>query len=268
MSQKVLVALKIRMSPQAKSGVYRDEFHPPPVCVTERCAGRAVQVPDFPLCCLGLTREEVNALYCSPGSANWWGAKFQMGRAPFDTRYCAVRHALFESFAPVERALAPIYRFLIRTRVATLRGDTAPDSSDVRTMAFETALSTLNLGASSLELEALLRAYIHDIPEFVVSIIGQSGELVGPSGRLEPLGVLAGMVFALVARASYGARLQWFQALDWWKVSRMLRGLTPSSKEAKAPLKGRIGFDDLVYKDASERMRGLIPVQPDDKSRE
>ena len=47
----------------------------------------------------------------------------------------------------------------------------------------------------------------------------------------------------------------------------MLRALTPSSKDAKSALKGRIGFDDLVDKDAFERLRGLIPAQPDDRSR-
>ena len=37
----------------------------------------------------------------------------------------------------------------------------------------------------------------------------------------------------------------------------MLHGLTPSTKEAKAPLKGRTGFDDLMDKDVSESMHGL-----------
>ena len=214
-----------------------------------------------------MTREEVNDLYDSPGSDDWRGAKFQMGRAPFDAKYFSVWRALFESFAPAERALAPVYRFLIRSRVATLRGDTAPDPSDVRTMAFETALSTLNLGALSLELEALLRSYVADILEFVVSIIGQRDELVGPSSRLEPIGVFAGMVFAMVTSASCGARLKRFQFLDWWEVPRMLRGRPPSSREVKAPSKGRIGFDDLVDKGVFERMRALIPAQPSDKYR-
>ena len=143
-----------------------------------------------------------------------------------------------------------MYRFLARLRVATFRGDAAPDSSDVRTMALQTALSTLNLGASSLELESLLRAYVDNVPESVVSIIVQRGELVGPAGRLEPIGVIAGMVFATVIRASYGARLKRFQSLcvrvGCLRASCMLRVLAPSSKEAKSPLKGRIGFDDLA----------------------
>ena len=47
----------------------------------------------------------------------------------------------------------------------------------------------------------------------------------------------------------------------------MLRALTPSSKDAKSPLKGSIGFDDLVDKDAFERLHGLIPAQPAGESR-
>ena len=37
MSQKVSVALEKSLSPHAKSGVSRDEFHSPPACVAERC---------------------------------------------------------------------------------------------------------------------------------------------------------------------------------------------------------------------------------------
>ena len=165
------------------------------------------------------------------------------------------------------RALAPVYRFLIRSCVATLRGDAAPDSSDVGTMAFETVLSTLKLGASPLELEALLRAYVDDIPEPVVSIIGPREELVGPAGRLEPICVPEGLASATATRASYIARSKWFQALGWWEVSRMLRGLTPRSNEAKAPSKSRISPDDLADKDAFERTHGLIPFQPGEESR-
>ena len=105
----------------------------------------------------GSDPEEVEALRGSPEPTEWRDVKFRIGRAPFDAKYCAVWCALFESFASVERAFAPVYWFLIRSRVAVLRGDAVPDSSDVRAMAFETVLSAWNLGASPLELEALLR---------------------------------------------------------------------------------------------------------------
>ena len=35
------------------------------------------------------------------GSLAWWDESFQMGRAPFDSKFCAVWRALFEAFAPV-----------------------------------------------------------------------------------------------------------------------------------------------------------------------
>ena len=71
--------------------------------------------------------------------------------------------------------------------------------------------------------------------------LAQRDELVWPPGRLEPLGVIAGMVLAMATRASYGARLKWFQSLDLWKVSRALRALTPSPKSEKSCVTGRVG---------------------------
>ena len=94
MSQKVSAALEKSLSQDAKSGEPRDEFHSPPASVAERVAGRCAQVPKFPLCCLGLTSEEVNVLYDTPGSADWRGAGFQMGRASFGSKYCAAWYAL------------------------------------------------------------------------------------------------------------------------------------------------------------------------------
>ena len=67
MFQKVSAALKKSLSQRAKSGEPRDEFRAPPSCVAGRAAGGRVQVLKFPLCCLGLTREEVNVLYDAPG---------------------------------------------------------------------------------------------------------------------------------------------------------------------------------------------------------
>ena len=130
----------------------------------------------------------------------------------------------------------------------------------------------------------MLRAYVDDSPEPAVSIFGQREGLVSPSGRLGQIGVLAGMVSAMATRASYAARLKCIQALDWSEAPRMLRGPTPSSKEAKALLKGRIGsdvdssvcnvdkdvgsdVDGHVDKDVFERMHGWIPVQPGENYR-
>ena len=208
MSQKAPAALEKSLSQHAKFGELRDELHSLPSCIAERLAGKAVQVLKFPLSSPCLNREEVNTLCESPAFAHWRGAEFQIGRAPVGAEYCAARHALFESFAPAERALAPVYRFSIRFRVATLRGDAVPVSADVRAIASETASSTLTLVASPMELDSVLRAYVDDIPESVASMIGQRDKLVGPSGRFEPIGVIAGMAFATVTRAPYAARLK------------------------------------------------------------
>ena len=55
MSQKASVALKKSLPPHGRKaspapGVSRDEFHSSPACGAERCAGKAAQVPEFPLC--------------------------------------------------------------------------------------------------------------------------------------------------------------------------------------------------------------------------
>ena len=71
----------------------------------------------------------------------------------------------------------------------------------------------------------------------------------------------------MVTRASYGARLKWFQYLDSRKVSRMLRTLTLSPKTGKSPLTGRVGFDNLVRGEVFGRLHALIPAQPGDESR-
>ena len=64
-------------------------------------------------------------------------------------------------------------------------------------MGFETAAPFVALGVTPAELGALLRACVRP-------------ELVSPSGALEPLGVIAGVVSAMVTRVSCAARLKWF----------------------------------------------------------
>ena len=223
---------------------------PHPSRVIGRLAGKLAPAPEFPLCYLGLDTQEVDRLYGRPWRADWWDSKFEIGRALSDSQYCAVWRALFESFAPVERALAPAYRFLIRARGSLLQGESVPNRTDVQSMACETASSSWELGVPPSEEESVLRAYVGEIPASVQSYNAQRDELVGPTGRLEPLGVTAGMVFAVATRASYGARSKWFQSLGWWKVSRILRALAPSSKTEKLPLTGRVGFDNLVHEEA------------------
>ena len=94
--------------------------------------------PPYPHCGLGLSREQAQKIREPRGTETWWGAEFQMGRAPFDSKYCAVWRAMFESFAPAERALSPAYRLLLRSRGARLRGEAVPDAQAVHKTAFDT----------------------------------------------------------------------------------------------------------------------------------
>ena len=190
-----------------------------------------------------------------------------MSRASFDSKFCAVWRAMFESFVQIDGGLAPVYRYLIRSRAAVLQGAGHGDRDDVAGLGFKTASSFVQLGATPAELGAPLRAYVDEIPPSAVAVIGVRPELVGPSGALEPLGVIAGMVFAMGTRSSYSAPLNWFQRLAWWRVSCILRGMVPSAPGAKSVQKSRPGFVEIANKDRFDEQCGLLPAQPDDKSR-
>ena len=58
-------------------------------------------VAPYPLRALGLERAELEALYGNSDQSNWWDVSFEMARAPRDSKFRAVQHALFESFAPI-----------------------------------------------------------------------------------------------------------------------------------------------------------------------
>ena len=90
-------------------------------------------------------------------------------------------------------------------------------------------MKVIPFSASAEELGSLLRAYAVEIPRAVIRAINVRPELVGRTGPgvEEMLGVLPGMNLASVTRASYSARVQWFQSIDWSRVPRWLRGLSP-----------------------------------------
>ena len=136
-------------------------------------------------------------------------------------------------------------------------------------VAFDTVSATIDPGVTPSELGRVLRAYAEDLAEDVVKTIAAQDNLVGENkGQLEPHGVLGGMVFAMVARASYYSRLKWFESLEWEKMSCMLRGLLPApAADKKGPLDGRRVFDKIVEPKAFDEQYGLLPAQPDDKSR-
>ena len=74
------------------------------------------------------------------------------------------------------------------------------------------------------------------------------------------------MVFAMVTRASYSARLKWSQKLDWWRASCLLRGVVPRDQEDKSVRKSCPGFVEIANKDCFDEQYGRLPVQPDYKS--
>ena len=107
---------------------------------------------------------------------------------------------------------------------ARLRGEAVPDSQAAYRLALDAVSQTLDLGSGPRRqlIWECLYAYVEDIPTYVLETIASRAELVGEDGQLYPYGVIAGMVFAMVTRASYGSRLGWFQPLDWSKVSCVL----------------------------------------------
>ena len=159
----------------------------------------------------------------------------------------------------IERGLAPVSWYLIRNRAAVLQGAVQCGPEDVSATGSQTASTFVELGA-------LLRLWF---------VIGSRSEPVGPTGALEPWGVTAGKAFAMVTRSSYFARLRWFQKLDWWRVSCMLRGLDSRHQENKSVQRSRPGFVEIADKSHSGLRRAVrcfggqyshIPVQPGGKS--
>ena len=73
-------------------------------------------------------------------------------------------------------------------------------------MALATAPSSVDLAVGAQDFRDLLRAYADANPPSVAAVVAERDELISREGALESLGVIAGMVSAMVTRASYGAR--------------------------------------------------------------
>ena len=104
------------LSPRARDKKLTGASYSPKALVTHRLAGASASVPEYPLCALGRSQDTLRDLYGASDAPSWWYEPFEMGRAPYDAIYCAVWHALFEAFAPLERVLARLYRHLLRAR--------------------------------------------------------------------------------------------------------------------------------------------------------
>ena len=147
------------------------------------------------------------------------------------------------------------------------QGAKRADQGDVSATGSGPASPLVKLVVAPAELSALLRAYVDGIPRSAVPGIGVRPELAGPSGAHEPVGVIAGMVFAIVTRASCSARLKWPQKLDCWRVSCLLRGMVPRDREDKSVQKSRPGFVEIANEDCFDEQYDHLPVRPDEKSR-
>ena len=129
------------------------------------------------------------------------------------------------------------------------------------------ATSVLKPGATSAEPGVLLREFADTVSEPVIFVIGARVDLVGPEGSLQPLGVAAGTVFAMLTRTPYSALFSWFQFLDWRSVSRMPCGLRPIPPADKSLGGAAPGFEEVADSKAFGAQYGHFPVLPDDKSR-
>ena len=89
-----MAVLQKSASLRAKTCESPGEFYSPPARAEERFNGKDAQVPQYPLCNLGLSREDVEKLHGRSNAADWWGKKFQLGRAPFDSKFRAVWRAI------------------------------------------------------------------------------------------------------------------------------------------------------------------------------
>ena len=69
----------------------------------------------------------------------------------------------------------------------------------------------------------------------------------------------------MLSRASYSARLTWFESLDWARVSRVLLGFLPTPPEDMAAGEAVPGFEMFACPGAFDLQYCHLPAQPDDK---
>ena len=105
-------------------------------------------------------------------------------------------------------------------------------------------------GVNLDELRELPRAYVNGIQVSAVRWTRARQDLVSERSGPQLLGVIAGGVFAVVTRASYSARLSWFQCLDWSRLSRMLCGRVPMPPVGKSAGGTVAGFEKVVNPEA------------------
>ena len=175
-------------------------------------------MPDFPSCASGLLRDCATLVSKEMEPAPWFEVEFEIGRRRFDSQFSTAWHSSFETFASLQKAFGPVYRLPLRARASRVGVLAADRGNPVAAgAAFETTLRVTPSPVLADEVERMLLAYVDEIPVSVIRALCALPDLLNLSGQsaLEPLGVVPGLVFAAVTRASYAARLRWFESLDW-----------------------------------------------------
>ena len=109
--------------------------------------------------------------------------------------------------------------------------------------------------------------YVGDLPASVQAPRrAESHFLFGDDGRaLLLLGFLPWMVFAGVARGSWGARDAWLQSLDGDRVSRGFRCFEPACPSVQDPPERRsIGSEHMASQRGSDLARDSLDYPPYD----
>ena len=249
--------------PHASKGDSGQYATDPPMPVERRFRGLAeAPVPPakgFPLCAMGLLRGGAVLVSDEMEPAPWRDLEFEMRCRRYGAQYLAVWHALFELFVLIERVLRPAYRLLLRERASAIRQDNGVEIGPGATrVTLEAALKVIPCLASAEEMGSLMRAYVVEVPGALIRAIGLRPALLGRAGPgvVGPLGVLSGMSFASVARASYSSRVMRFRDIHWNRLSRVLRGFPPAPpplgvSDEKSPK----GLEAVVDNEAFEGLR-------------
>ena len=196
--------------------------------------------PCFPLFTLGLSASELQRVLPFVNRAQWRGRPLQLGRRPFDTAASPVRRAFFEPFLAARHFLGPIFRPLVRIRGAASGALESPPEiwGDIRT-SVATARRAMPGWLSAPESKSALSEYAKGLPDSGAHSSRSAPSWIADEGPdvLGLLGVLPGMVFLSVARASSRARPGCLEPQDWERVIRAFVGrhATPPLKDLCEP---------------------------------
>ena len=109
--------------------------------------------------------------------------EFEIGRRRYDAPYSAARRSLSDTLLPIEHALGPVCRLLLRACARKFGVILAAEGNpDTGVVVVETALRRIPLPVSAEEDGRLSRAYVHEVPVSVFRAICARSELSDKSG--------------------------------------------------------------------------------------